>query len=65
MNVIKTYGIYCYSDETPSGMKLDGFAVYVWNANKQDWDYIITFDSEERAVSYCIMKQRTYEKWMR
>jgi hypothetical protein len=65
MNIIKNYGNYCYSDESPSGMKLDGYAVYAWNANKQDWDYIVTFNNEAQAISYAQMKQKNYEGWMK
>lgn len=65
MRIIKNFGNYCYSDETPTGEKLGGFIVYAWSAETQSWTYVTTFSDESRARSYAQSKQRTYEEWMR
>lgn len=65
MNIIKSFGNYCYSDEMLDGTKLvGGFAVYAWNANI-GLEYLTSFANESQAASYARSKQQTYERWMK
>ena len=65
MNIIKNYGNYCYSDESPSGEKLNGFAVYYWDANIGGWAYLVTMQDEFQASFYAKRRQASYEEWMK